>query len=519
MGLSGFKSIRTAFVLYLGSLMAIIFAGVILLFLSGFGGDSAAAVRANANSIPFPPDVRQVYRAGFAYLAIPALFAIIILIALSLLVQNYIVRRIRILAASLDSMARGEFGDIHLLKGNDELSALSGKLTDMAGEIQLRENKIDKLDGYLATVLDALPEALVVVSPLGQIRLANRPFIDLFAPGGESLAGLNLYERVPAMAGYEAIAKSVADSQSGLDFYKEHLPASSGGLFRVRFVPLAAGLETSCLIVFMDMSDMARTEELERQKRMFESMAGMAGGLAHDFGNIINSVLGSSDMLVFDLQKGKRPDDAELLETIKTIEMGARRGADLIKRLHLLSRPKSREHLPIVLKDALASAGEIARASLDASVILNFEFNMDGEKLVYGDRVELEQAFVNLIGNGGHALTIMRAADEKKGGTVTVRTGRYVADMYDRAADARTGSHYVCVEIEDNGIGMDDATLAKVFDPFFTTKPYGVGTGLGMSVCYSAVKRNGGFMRISSKKGQGTCVKVYLPLETPVESP
>ncbi len=466
-------------------------------------------------TVPFSQAFQQVYRTGIVYLALSMLFFLAIISVVSLLAQNHVVRRIRVLSLSLDSIAAGNFDDIRPLEGRDELADLSGKLLGVVREIQKREYTIGKLDGYLGTVLDALPEALVVVSPLGQIHLANKPFVEGFAGGAKVSAGGNLYECVPSMTGYKAIIKSVADSQSGLDFYKEQLPSSAGSLFRVRFLPLASGNETSCLIVFMDMSDMVRTEELERQKRMFESMAGMAGGLAHDFGNIINSVLGSSDMLLFDLKTGKRPDDEDLLEIMKTIELGARRGADLIKRLHLLSRPKSKERLPVPLRDALRSAGDIARASLDANVILNFDESTDTGTIVYGDRVELEQAFVNMIGNAGHAVTVMRPQAEPKGGTITVRISEYIADIYDRAADAKPGARYACIEIEDTGVGMDEATLAKVFDPFFTTKPYGVGTGLGMSVCYSAVKRHGGFMRISSRKGSGTCVRVYLPLETP----
>ena len=236
----------------------------------------------------------------------------------------------------------------------------------------------------------------------------------------------------------------------------------------------------------------------------------MANVLAHDFGNVTHSILGETEMLALDLGPDSMPSRDMLGHAISVIRGAGARATALIQGLHDLSREETAARKRVSIADIVNSAQRLARPMMDASVALTVDRCADSP-LVMANHLELEQALLNLIVNAGHAVTVMRPTGAMRGGTVHVRCQAVRASERERAFGAKPGTAYAMVEVTDDGVGMDEATIARLFDPFFTTKPPGIGTGLGMTSTYGAVWRHGGFMHVESQPGRGTTISMYLP--------
>ncbi|SHE43488.1 PAS domain S-box-containing protein [Desulfacinum infernum DSM 9756] len=254
--------------------------------------------------------------------------------------------------------------------------------------------------------------------------------------------------------------------------------------------------------------DVSRERELERQIRQsqkLQAIGTLAGGIAHDFNNILTAIMGNAQLALM-YAKG----DERVRERMERIFKGCERARDMIRQILTFSRREERAFGPFRLTEVVSEALELLRATLPATVQIQREFQVT-EDLIRGDPTQIHQVIMNLGTNAAHAL-------EGRVGVLRVKcreiasTGRGEPPH----ADLQPG-RYVCLSVEDNGVGMDRHVLERVFDPFFTTKPRGQGTGLGLSVVHGIVTGHGGALAIESRPGEGTTVRVYLPLAQEAE--
>ncbi len=244
-----------------------------------------------------------------------------------------------------------------------------------------------------------------------------------------------------------------------------------------------------------------RTAELVQAQKM-EALGQLTGGLAHDFNNILTVIIGNLGALA-----DARSSDPTVAEFVEPAVDAARRGADLIKALLSFARKQPLEAQTADVAPLIASVGRLVRRSLPESL----QFDIDTGDLplwAWIDPHQLQNALLNLILNARDA-TQARAH-------VPARIGLHAsARALDKAASTALQiepGRYLCIEVSDNGSGMDARTLARVFEPFFTTKPHGSGTGLGMAMVYGFVKQSGGAIDLRSTPGQGTTVSLWLPV-------
>jgi signal transduction histidine kinase len=235
-----------------------------------------------------------------------------------------------------------------------------------------------------------------------------------------------------------------------------------------------------------------------RQSHKMESMGRIVGGVAHDFNNILGTMLASVDFLLDELPEKSTPRaDAE------TIRAAVKRGAELTQQLLAFSRQQVLEAKVVSLNELVADTQRMLMRTIGEDVAIRVSL---GEHLasVRVDPGQIQQILLNLSVNARDAMPA--------GGTLAIQTRNTILN------DATPMSHsvaepgpFVVLTVSDDGTGMGASTLAQIFEPFFTTKPKGRGTGLGLSTVFGIVEQSGGHIRVASTLGHGTTFEIYLP--------
>ncbi|MEO5824066.1 MAG: response regulator [Vicinamibacteraceae bacterium] len=251
------------------------------------------------------------------------------------------------------------------------------------------------------------------------------------------------------------------------------------------------------LLTGRDVTERRRMEQALQQAQRMDSIGQLAGGVAHDFNNILTAILGFSEILIDDAPTGS---DTRL--DLEAIQKAAQHGASLSRQLLAFSR---RQMLDLKILDL----GQVVRdfERMIARVFgehIRWSASSDPDLWhVKADRGQLEQVLMNLAVNARDAMP--------DGGTLTIETGNATIDAASPERSQAPAGAYVRFSVRDTGMGMDADTQARIFEPFFTTKPAGRGTGLGLATVYGIVKQSGGFIDVESEPGQGTTFHVFLP--------
>ncbi len=245
--------------------------------------------------------------------------------------------------------------------------------------------------------------------------------------------------------------------------------------------------------------DKARLEAQLMQAQRMESVGRLAGGVAHDFNNMLGAIFGHTEMAEIAL----RENPARLPVHLREITKAARRSAALTQQLLAFARKQTITPKALDLNTTVAGMLKLLERMIGEDIEILW---LPGSGLwpVLADPSQIDQLLANLCVNARDAIA--------NGGKITIETGNRVLDAA-YCADHPEGAPgaYVLLAVSDNGSGMDPATLAQIFEPFFTTKETGKGTGLGLSTVYGIVKQNNGFINVYSEPGQGTTFSIHLP--------
>ena len=263
--------------------------------------------------------------------------------------------------------------------------------------------------------------------------------------------------------------------------------------------------EQSIKGTIQDISERKKTEE-EKQKlqnqllqaQKMESIGILAGGISHDFNNLLQVISGYTDILLMD----KTEKDSEY-QTIKIIQEAGFRATDLVRQLLLFSRKAESKMRPIELQQEVEKARRILERTIPKMIHIQVHTG-DRPWTVNADPIQVEQMLLNLGSNAADAMP--------EGGQLVIEIENTVLDEeYARHHLGAKPGNYVLLSVSDTGKGIDNEILEHIFDPFFTTKEFGKGTGLGLASVYGIVKNHGGYIMCYSEVGQGTTFKIYFP--------
>lgn len=251
--------------------------------------------------------------------------------------------------------------------------------------------------------------------------------------------------------------------------------------------------------ILRDVSEQKKLEDQLRQSQKMEAVGTLAGGVAHDFNNILNVIMGYGSLVMETLEAG-----TPSREHMNQVLIAADRAATLTKKLLVFSRKQAVDVKPVQINAVILGLEKMLRRIIRENI--DFELDLtDKQMIVQADAGQIEQVLINLAANSRDAM--------KEGGSLTISTEpeemdeEYVA-LYGYGKPGK----YVLITVSDTGQGMDAETRKKIFEPFFTTKGIGEGTGLGLAISYGIIKQHGGYINVYSEPGHGTVFKIYLPL-------
>ncbi len=246
-----------------------------------------------------------------------------------------------------------------------------------------------------------------------------------------------------------------------------------------------------------DMTERRLLEEQLRQSQKLEAIGRLAGGVAHDFNNILMSIMGAAELLLMQMDPGD-PARSEATEIKQSVE----RGAGVTRQLLAFGRRQATRSRLFALGDVVLGMETMLRRLIGPEI--EFEIAASPEPvMVVADSGQIEQVVMNLVINARDAMP--------EGGRLTVRVDEVELDESAAVAlvEGQAG-RYGRLSVSDTGTGMSEQTRAKLFEPFFTTKEQGKGTGLGLSIVYGIVKQSGGYIGLTSELGRGTTF-LHLP--------
>ncbi len=245
------------------------------------------------------------------------------------------------------------------------------------------------------------------------------------------------------------------------------------------------------LNMLRDVTREKKMEDTLRQSQKMEAIGTLAGGIAHDFNNILSAIFGYTELSLSRLEK-----KAYLENNLKKILKAGTRARDLIQQILTFSRRSEMEFRPIRLSSIIREVAGLLRASLPSTI--DIKLNIDSQRYIMGDHVQLHQILMNLATNSGYAM-------RKKGGVLSI-------NLQNRKEPVENGVPGIIeMVIADTGEGIPNEIQSRIFDPFFTTKPQGKGTGMGLSVVHGIVKSHEGYMVVNSQPGEGTIITIQFP--------
>jgi len=358
----------------------------------------------------------------------------------------------------------------------------------------------------LREIIDANPSLIFLKDWDGRFVLVNQATAEIYGATVDGLVGKTDADFNPNA---EEVAHFLRDDRevmaSGRPKFISEEPVTNPHTKQTRWfqttkLPLRLPGEeaVTMLGVATEITERKQLEEQLLQSQKMEAVGQLAGGVAHDFNNILTAIVGYTDLLAAELG-----DNARQREDLEEIRKAARRAAALTRQLLSFSRKQVLEPRIVDVNGVVMNLDKMLRSLISESIDLKIQL-ADDLNAARVDPTQLEQVIMNLAINARDAMP--------DGGTLTIETANATLDEdYAMSHVAVIAGDYVMLAVTDTGCGMTEATKARIFEPFFTTKPAGRGTGLGLSTVYGIVKQSGGNIWVYSEPNKGTTFKIYLP--------
>ena len=417
-----------------------------------------------------------------------------------------------------ETKLRSAAGEVRSMLVSAAKISLDGEPCLVAAAVDITDRKeaeaaLRASESRLHAIVDHSPAAIVMKDLEGRYLLINRAAAEFMRRPPEECLGKTDEELVPAMAArlfresdrraLEAghaveIEDSVTNGEAAFTYVGQKFPLAD-----------ASGRPYAVAAIASDVTERRQLEEQLRRSQRMEAIGRLAGGVAHDFNNMLTVINGYADLL---MRRVSAHDP--LYADLEEVRRAGQKAATVTRQLLAFSRQQVLMPRVLDLAAVVADLGKMLGRLLGEDVEMVVDA-VPGLWHVKADPGQIEQAIVNLAVNARDAMPA--------GGRLTIRMRNATLDAPRKLGITRIpAGEWVTLEIEDTGCGMDEETVARAFEPFFTTKEQGKGTGLGLATVYGIVKQSEGFIEVESEDGKGTHFTIYLPrvaeAAVPVES-
>ncbi len=391
-----------------------------------------------------------------------------------------------------------------LQEQNDELLATEEMLRVQIEEYEASRKLLQESNKSLQTIFDVSPLALAISSyPEGAIREINQKFSDDFGYLCSDVIGKNVSELGFWGSGdeRERFLKLIS-CQQGISGFGTEVKTLHGVSLNVliysNFMEYKG--ERCLLLVYMDITEQKKMADILRQTQKMEVLGRLAGGVAHDFNNMLSAIMSSAELLTNYVK-----DAPKAMKFVATILEATNRSADLTRQLLAFSRKGQKTSVPVCINETIQAAITMLERTIDKNIALETRL-VASDAVVIGDPALLQNAILNLGINARDAM--------REGGTITFATANVVlgADYCGSHGFKISEGPFVEISVSDSGMGMSREVVEHIFEPFFTTKEIGKGTGLGLAAVYGTIKQHHGCISVYSEANIGTVFKLYIPL-------
>ncbi|HOH38067.1 MAG TPA: ATP-binding protein, partial [Spirochaetota bacterium] len=361
---------------------------------------------------------------------------------------------------------------------------------------------------FIALFHQASDGIIVVNLESGKFKFCNKAFADMFDYHSENPL-LSFSSALPSEDA-ENLENALRKMASGEMRFLNNviIHKNDGDLVYADISGSAVEIENRkyVLAVFRDMTG-ARKLELEKaefaakinQSQKMEAIGTLAGGVAHDFNNIIGGIMGLAEISLDEVT-----DNADLRDNLNQIITACRRARDITTQLLSIAYKTEKKYEPVSFNGIIRDSVILLKATLPASVSIKVTESAK-EDTILADHAGISQIIINLCTNSAHAMNYS--------GDILIRTSNADIDEYliQKNPELLPGKHFL-LEVSDTGCGIPKDIVGRIFEPFFTTKEKGKGTGLGLSIIHGIVKNHGGVISVYSEEGMGTTFRIFFPL-------
>ncbi|SHJ12600.1 PAS domain S-box-containing protein [Desulfatibacillum alkenivorans DSM 16219] len=380
----------------------------------------------------------------------------------------------------------------------------SYKASEMAqADIQ---QELLKRNKFIEMILDYLPIGLGVnYVDSGEVTYLNRKFEEIYGWRKEEFPNIqDFFEKVfPDPVEREALQLRIMEDMASGDpkrmAWEDLEITTKTNQKRIVFAKNIPIFDQNLMIsTVQDVTDKRKLEAQVQQAQKMESIGRLAGGVAHDFNNMLSIISGYSEMALEDLDQ-----NAPIAANLQEIRKAAKRSADLTRQLLAFARRQTISPKMLDLNETIESMLKMLSRLIGEDIDLAWRPKVRLWKVMI-DPSQVDQILANLCVNAKDAI--------ERHGKITIETNNMIfEEEYCRDHEGFKSGEYVMIAVSDNGCGIKKENMDKLFEPFFTTKKIGQGTGLGLATVYGIVKQNNGFLNIYSEPGEGTCFKLYFP--------
>lgn len=390
-----------------------------------------------------------------------------------------------------------------IMEEGDFLKAYShivaSKLDQKVRELENINKKYSELYNEYQTLLDSIPDIICLIDENLKIKWINKSFEIYFNSDREKVIDMNCYiflynkekpcEICPAKKAFETGIIELQECQ-----------IKNGKTWEIRAIPVKdkEGKVFNVIEIIRDITDQKKTQQHLYHAQKMEDIGILAGGIAHDFRNMLTPIIGFAQLIKLAVDK-----ESPLYNYAENILNAGEKASNLAQGLLAFSRKQLLDMKPVIIDDLILSFLKLIARIIGEDIELRINLNADKHSAM-ADMTQLQQVLMNLITNARDAMP--------RGGILSISTEIINIDEYFiKTHGFGNIGKYILITISDTGIGMDDSTKSKIFEPFFTTKPVGKGTGLGLAIVYGIVRQHGGHINVYSELGVGSTFRIYIP--------